>query len=42
MYEEDFDLDVYVIVFEWVLRLNGEIEEEEIINLFCMILKKGF
>ena len=41
MYEENSDLDAHVIAFERAIRVNGETEDDEIINLFGTTLKKG-
>jgi len=41
MYEENSDPDAHVIAFERAIRVNGETEDDEIINLFGTTLKKG-
>jgi len=36
---KDFDLDVHVRVFKATIRINGEIEDVKIVNLFSFTFK---
>jgi hypothetical protein len=36
---KDFDPDVHVRVFKVAIRVNGEIEDVEIVNMFSFTLK---
>ncbi len=38
-YVKDFDPDVHVRVFKVAIRVNGEIEDVEIVNMFSFTLK---